>query len=71
MLDNETVRQEFQKILKECPDIGTAKVLSNWLFRPANVFDPHARKTLKPEIIIALAFLGLMAGISIAFTVLE
>src|SRR3989442_729317 len=41
MLEKEHVRLDFRRILEQQPDIGAAKIISNWLFEPSNIFLWH------------------------------
>jgi hypothetical protein len=34
------------------PDMSISKIISDWLFQPANRFDPVGRMRAKPEILI-------------------
>jgi hypothetical protein len=67
MPDEEQVRRDFRRILDQRSDLGTAKIICNWFFEPANIFDPNATKKLKPEVIFALSYLALMAAACAAF----
>jgi hypothetical protein len=67
MPDEEHVCRDFRRILDQQPDIGTAKIIRNWFFKPLNIFDPHAAKTLKPEVVLALSYIALMAAACTAF----
>jgi hypothetical protein len=70
MPENEHVRRTLRQILKQQPDIGAAKTISDWFFEPANMFDPNARKRPKPEFVMALAYIALMAAVCAAFNLL-
>ena len=59
--------RDFQRILDQQPDIGTAKVISGWFLDPRNIFDPNSRRRPKPEVLIILAYLLLMAAAFAAF----
>ena len=67
MLEKEHVRQDFHRLLDLQPDIGAAKIISNWFFEPPNIFDPNARKRLKPGVVIGLSYIALMAAVCAAF----
>jgi hypothetical protein len=70
MPENEHVRRTLHQILKQQPDIGAAKTISDWFFESANMFDPNAGKKPKPEVVMALAYVALMAAVSAAFNLL-
>jgi hypothetical protein len=63
----EDVDRDFDRILEEQPDIGVGKIISTWFLEPPNTFDPNSRKKPKPETIIVLAYIALMAVACIAF----
>ena len=58
---NEHIRAEFRRILDSRADIGVVRMISNWIFEPANIFDPNSRGEPKPEPVIILAYVLLMA----------
>ena len=59
--------QQLVEFLRHEPDMTLRKIISDWLFQPANRFDPTGRTRLKPEILILLSYLGLMAALFAAF----
>ena len=67
MVENEHVRLDFRHILEQQPDVGDAKIISNWFFEPPNIFDPKPRKKLKPGVVIGLVYITLMAAVCAAF----
>ena len=58
---NEHMGAEFRRILLSRADIGVFRMISNWFFEPANIFDPNSRGEPKPEPVIILAYVLLMA----------
>jgi hypothetical protein len=58
---NEHIRAEFRRILDSRPDIGVVRMISNWFFEPANIFDPNRRGKPKPEPVMVLAYVLFMA----------
>ena len=42
-------------------------MISNWFFEPANIFDPNSRGKPKPEPVIVLAYVLLMALACVIF----
>jgi hypothetical protein len=64
---NPPVYNILLEILGGSRDIGTAKTLTNWLFEPANPFDPRKRRKPKPELLILLTYLFLMGTTFFAF----
>ena len=67
MLENDHVRLEFGRILEQQPDIGAAKIVSNWFCEPPNIFDPNAKKRPKAGVVIALSYIVLMAAVCAVF----
>lgn len=67
MPDEEHVHRDFRRILDHQPNIGTAKIICNWFFEPTNLFDPSATKKPKPEVVLALSYIALMAAACAAF----
>ena len=53
--------------LRQQPDMTVSKIVSDWLFEPTNRFDRDALTRLKPEIVIILSYLGLIAIVFAAF----
>jgi hypothetical protein len=51
---------EFRRSFSRA-DIGVVRMISNWFFEPANIFDPNSRGEPKPEPVIILAYVLLMA----------
>ncbi len=63
----EQVRRDFQRILNLQPDIGAARIMAGWFSNRPNIFDPHSRRQLKPEILIVLSYALFIALVSAAF----
>ena len=53
--------------LRQQPDMTVSKIVSDWLFEPTNRFDRDALTRLKPEIVIILIYLGLIAIVFAGF----
>jgi hypothetical protein len=64
---NEHIRVEFRRILNQRADIGVVRIISNWFFEPANIFDPNSRGKPKPEPVIVLAYVLVMALACVTF----
>ena len=64
---NAHIRAEFRRILLSRADIGVVRMISNWFFEPANIFDPNSRGKPKPEPVIVLAYVLLMALACVIF----
>ena len=64
---NEHIRVEFRRILDSRADIRVVRMISNWFFEPANIFDPNSRGKPKPEPVIVLAYVLLMALTCVTF----
>jgi hypothetical protein len=62
----QTYRQ-LMEFLRHEPDMTLGKIVSDWFFQPANRFDPTERTRMKPEILILLSYLFLMAVVFAAF----
>jgi hypothetical protein len=62
MIENDQIRTEFRCILEQRVDIGIGRILSNWFFAPPNIFDPNARRSPKPGIVVVSSYLILMAA---------
>ena len=58
MVENEHVCRDFRRILEQQPDIGDAKIISNWFFEAPNILP---RKRLKLGVAIALVYIAVMA----------
>ena len=65
--EDEQIRQAYRCILERALDIGVAKLISSCLFEPSNIFDPKAKKRLRPEVTIAVSYIVLMSAIFAAF----
>jgi hypothetical protein len=50
----------FATYLRQRPDIGLRKAIANLILRPANPFDPEARRLLNP--------VALITGVAVAAT---
>jgi hypothetical protein len=60
----------FVTYLRQRPDIGFRKAITNLLLRPANPFNPEARRPPNPVVLIAAAALAATAGCFIYFNLL-
>ena len=69
-MTKERVSHAFRQVLDEQPDIGIAKILSTWFFAPRHRFDPNARKSVKPEILIVAVYLILIGAVCVIFNYL-
>jgi hypothetical protein len=65
--NREQAFRDFNRILNQQADIGLTKILSSWFFHRPNIFDPNSRRRPKPEILIVLSYLLLMAAVCAAF----
>jgi hypothetical protein len=65
--DREQIRQELRRIHEKQSDVGLLRMISGHLFEPPNIFDPGARPRPKPELLIILSYVLLMAGVWAAF----
>jgi len=65
--DKEQIRRELDLIQAQEGDIGLARMISRHLFEPLNIFDPSARKRLKPPLLIILSYVLLLAAVWAAF----
>ena len=65
--NGEQAFRDFSRILNQQADIGLAKIISSWFFHRPNIFDPNSRRRPKPEILIVLGYLLLMAAVCAAF----
>jgi hypothetical protein len=66
-MENEPVRRGFRQVLDQQPDIGGVKIISDWFFTPPNQFDPNGRRSAKPEVLMVLSYIVLMAAVCAAF----
>jgi hypothetical protein len=67
MLEMTDVREAFHRVLEQEREIGLANILSSWFLDPPSIFDPNAGKRPRPELVMALAYLALMAAVCTAF----
>jgi hypothetical protein len=65
--ESELVSKDFQRILDQQPDIGTARIIATWFVDPPNIFDPLSRRKPKPEIVMLLGYVLIMAAVCAAF----
>ena len=65
--DREQIRRELRRVHAQQSDVGLARMISGYLFEPPNIFDPGARPRPKPELLIILSYVLLMAGVWAAF----
>jgi hypothetical protein len=61
------IRQEYCRILDRRADIGAARIIGNWFLDPPNIFDPRAHRKPKPEFVLVLAYILMMALVCAAF----
>jgi hypothetical protein len=61
------IRQEYRRILDQRADIGAAKIIKDWFLESPNIFDEHTRRKPKPECVLALAYILMMALVCAAF----
>ena len=61
------VRQEYRRILDRRADVGVAKIIGTWFLESPNIFDPRARRKPKPEFVLVLAYILMMALVCAAF----
>ena len=59
--EKERIHQELRRIETEHGDIGVTRIILSHLFEPPNIFDPSARRRLKPELLIVLIY-GLLVA---------
>ena len=62
-----SVGKAFRHVLDQQAEIGLAKIIARWFFEPPNIFDPNARRRPRPEFVMALAYIALMAAVCAAF----
>ena len=65
--DREQIRRELRRVHAQQSDVGLSRMISGYLFEPPNIFDPSARPRPKPELLIVLSYVLLLAGIWAAF----
>lgn len=58
----ERVSSELHTILSQQPDVGVRKIVSAWLVDRGNPFDLYSRRRPKPEFVIVLGYLLLLAA---------
>jgi hypothetical protein len=61
------IRQGYCRILDRRADVGAAKIIGNWFLESPNIFDPRARRKPKPEFVLVLAYILMMALVCAAF----
>jgi hypothetical protein len=59
--------RQLMEFLRHEPDMTVGKIVSDWLFQPANRFDPAGRTRLKPEILILFSYFALVAAVFAVF----
>jgi len=64
---NTSEKEAVSKFLRQQPEIAVSKIIGDWLFEPANRFDPSQRSRLKPEILILLSYFLLMGAVFAVF----
>ena len=65
--DHPLVRDGLATLINQQADIGLTKIISSWFFHRPHIFDPNSRRRPKPEILIVLSYLLLMATVCAAF----
>ena len=63
--------REYGRIVDQRADMGAAKVIASWFLEPPNIFDPHSRRKPKPEFVLVLAYILMMALACAAFNLGE
>lgn len=61
------IRQSYRRILDRRADIGAARIIGNWFLESPNIFDPRGRRKPKPECVLGLAYILMMALVCAAF----
>jgi hypothetical protein len=61
------VYEELFQILHRSSEPGCCGTLANCLFEPPNPFDPDQRRKPRPELLILLSYVGLMAATFVMF----
>jgi hypothetical protein len=56
------VYQSLLQILGRSSGLGCFGTLANWLFEPANPFDPNQRCRPRPELLILWTYVALMGA---------
>jgi hypothetical protein len=64
---NTPEKEAVSKFLRRQPEIAVSKIIGDWLFEPANRFDPNQRSRVKAEILILLSYLILMGTVFAVF----
>ena len=67
MPEEKDIHEVFGQVLEQQTEIGASKIISSWLFEPPNIFDANATKRPRPELVMALAYIALMAAVCAAF----
>ena len=65
--DTEQIRLELRRIYVQRSDMSVARLITRLIFEPPNIFAPDARPRPKPEILIILSYVLLMAVAWVAF----
>jgi hypothetical protein len=65
--ENHEIRHQYLHILDRRADIGAAKIIKSWFLEPPNIFDPRVRRKPKPECVLVLAYIFMMALVCTAF----
>ncbi len=63
----ERIRSDFDAMRNQRPDIGSFRILATWFFEPQSPFEWKPRRRPRPEILIVLIYLTLMALVFAAF----
>jgi hypothetical protein len=63
----ERIRSDFDAMRSQRLDIGSFRILAAWLFEPQSPFEWKPRQRPRPEFLIVLIYLALMALLFAAF----
>ena len=58
----EQVSRELHTILNQQPDIGVFEIISDWVLEHRHIFDTSSRRRPKPELLLVLVYLLLLAA---------
>jgi len=61
------IRQGYRRILDRRADVDATRIIGNWFLESPNIFDPRARRKPKPEFVLVLAYILMMALVCAAF----
>jgi hypothetical protein len=63
----EQIGSDFDAMRNQRPDIGSFRILAAWFFEPQSPFEWKPRLRPRPEILIVLIYLALMALVFAVF----